>query len=84
MSMDQSKIWHQLQRGRTAQEGAGEEGGSSGTCVGRGIQAGRSLEQARENGMQREAGRTDSDEGGRAGIYGHWEKQRGSSRARLP
>ena len=45
---------------------------------------GSSLERARENRMERDAGGTDGEEGGRAGIYGRREKQRGSAARAFP
>jgi hypothetical protein len=46
--------------------------------------SGQSLERARENGIERDTGGTDGEEGGRAGIYGRREKQRGSAARAFP
>jgi hypothetical protein len=51
----------EAERHRKVREGLG---GSSGTCIGRGIRAGRAWEQARENGMERDAGEMDGRGGG--------------------
>jgi hypothetical protein len=69
---------HQLRRGRTAQEGA-----RGGRRIEQRVR-GSSLERARENGMERDAGGTDGEEGGRAGIYSHREKRQGSATRAFP
>ena len=45
---------------------------------------GSSLEWARENGIERDTGGTDGEEGGRASIYSRREKQRGSAAHAFP